>query len=186
MRRIAATTIVAAGLAACSTPEDRYEALRQRIASSHIESASQDLDAKASADKTTSEARGTKTCIIRQYRSAYLARKKIEEAHSYGMTGGITMSNIHARVFKDGSVGLAVSKNTYPGTASFFMIDGRRYTADGDSYAMIGRDSIESLKRDAVIKFSWTTWPYRNEANAEDAFGGFSTAYDECIAFLKG
>lgn len=134
----------------------------------------------AFADKESSPAKGTKTCHVRQYGSAHLnSLRKAEEA-KFGMSTVPRMSDLFARVWADGRVGLAVSEDTYPGTHAYFLAGGKRYSGDGEGYTTVPATAAEGL-----VQFTYTSWPYRNEISREDVLGGFRAAYAECLAFLK-
>ena len=135
----------------------------------------------AIANPVSSPARGTKKCTITQIWSGYKMRKAgaaspHSEKHS---------SHFMAHVFKDGSVGLAVSASTYPGSKVYFRLGGKRYTGDARHYVKMNRAALDALKSDQVVQFSWKDWPYGSEENDEDVLTGFSAAYDKCAAFLK-
>lgn len=181
MRRCAHVTVLLI-LAGC---QNDYQRTVADIERAQNERETQKLSAVAHAEKQASEARGTKDCHIKQYTSAYLVKERMRLKSTTGYSIGSEMSDLFIRVYKNGSVGLAVTDDTYPGTNAYFLIDGRRYVADGDHYASIDAHGLSALKNDAVIKFSWTDWPYRSEKNREDVFAGFANAYDTCIAFLR-
>jgi hypothetical protein len=147
----------------------------------------EDLQSKAYADKKTSPAKGTKTCLVKQWTSAHQTKKYHESAQRIGsvLNYMTQSSNIHFRVDRNGSLGVAVGESTYPGMRSYFLIGEQRYSADGDRYADV-TTALPLLRKEAVIKYAWHKWPYRNEVNQEDVFAGFSEAYDQCLRFLRG
>lgn len=178
---------LATTLAACQTagPSPMAE-VRQSIDDSRRKGYERDLQARAFAEKQTSPAKGTRTCRIKQYTSAHKAKAHWEQARTseYNFYSS-PMSNVHFRIERSGNVGVAVGESTFPGLKSFFLIEGARFSADGDHYADVTA-AVPSLRKDAVIKYAWHKWPYRNEINEEDAFAGFADAYEECLKFLRG
>jgi hypothetical protein len=165
--------------------QSEYQRTVNDIEASQFASELEKLNAVSSADMETSEARGTKTCHVKQYTSAYLAKQRINVTTRTVSHYATDMSDVFVRVYKNGSAGIAVSEDTYPGTNAFFLIDGKRYVADGDSYASLDKQGIDALKKDSIIKFSWTNWPYRNEVNREDIIAGFEKSYNDCVNFLN-
>jgi hypothetical protein len=159
------------------------EQMRDRREAEH----EKDLQEKAFVDKQHSAAKGTKTCLIKQYTSAHRARQLWDRGkdNPYTYVYSSKMSNIHFRVERGGSVGLAVGESTYPGMKSFFLIDGARFSADGNHYADV-TSALPALKRDVEVKYAWHDWPNRNEINNTDAFAGFAEAYTDCIKYLRG
>lgn len=134
----------------------------------------------ARANKQDNEAKGTKTCYVSQ----------LESQHQDDMdkAAGITLpvsnfSILIANVSRDGSVGLAISEDTYPGRDTYFLVDGKRYSGDGDHYVTV---PTAPLLNDAVVKYTYNDWPYGADHSNEDVLAGFKAAYDECMAFLKG
>src|SRR6202022_3829573 len=107
----------------------------------------------------------------KQYTSAFKARALWERGkdNPYTYVYSSKMSNIHFRVERGGSVGVAVGESTYPGMKSFYLIDGARFSADGDHYADV-TSALPALKREVEIKYAWHNWPHRNEINETDAF----------------
>jgi len=89
-------------------------------------------------------------------------------------------SELFARVYQDGTVGLAVNEDTYPGTNAYFLVDGKRYSGDGDGYV-----KVPAAAAGGLVQYTYTNWPYRNEVNREDVLGGWDAAYAECVAFLN-
>jgi hypothetical protein len=173
------------GAALCGCQSD-YDSTVEGIKARQFQSELSKLNSVSTAEMKTSEARGTKTCHIKQYTSAHLAKKRIDPATKTVSYYGTDMSDVFVRVYKDGLAGIAVTEDTYPGTNAYFLINGNRYVADGDSYASLDRKAIDALKKDPVIKFSWTNWPYRNEVNRDDVIAGFSNSYQKCVDFLNG
>lgn len=135
----------------------------------------------AFADKDSSPAKGTKTCHVRQYTSAHLEQlRAAEEARFNGMSTVPYTSDIFAKVWPDGSVGLAVNEDVYPGTDAYFLVGGKRYSGDGDGYV-----KVPAADAGGLVQYTYTNWPYRNEVSREDQFGDWDAAYAECLAFLK-
>lgn len=145
-----------------------------------------DLQSKAFADKRTSEAKGTKTCIIKQYTSAYRAQqlRPLAVQNPYTYVYSSKLSNLHFRVDRSGRIGVAVTDTTYPRLKSFFLIDGSRFSAEGGYFADVTA-ALPALKGNAEIKYAWHEWPYKSEVNQTDVFARFSDAYDDCLKFLK-
>lgn len=137
--------------------------------------------AVAFADKQSSPAKGTKTCHVRQYTSAHLESLRAAENAKYGMSTIPYTSDLFARVWADGKVGLAVSEDTYPGSKAYFLAGGKRYSGDGDGYVTVPAKAAGEL-----VQFTYTSWPYGSEISREDQLGGWDAAYAECLAFLRG
>lgn len=185
MRALVAATcvaILAAGLSGCQSD---YQRTVNQIRDDSFNRELKKLESVSFAEKKNSEARGTKSCHVKQWQSAYLARKRIDTVTRTVSHYSSDMSDVFVRVYANGRVGIAVTEDTYPGTNAYFLIAGKRYSADGDSYASLDSHALDALKRDEVIKFSWTNWPYRNEVNREDVLAGFKQAYDDCLGFLR-
>ena len=134
----------------------------------------------AYADKESSPAKGTKTCHVRQLESAHLDQLRAGEQAKFGMSTQPYISELFAKVWPDGSVGLAVNEDTYPGTDAYFLVGGKRYSGDGDGYV-----KVPASAAGGVVQYTYTSWPYRSEISREDAFGGWEAAYQECLAFLR-
>lgn len=179
------TTLVFCSAFLCACQSD-YDRTVEDIKTKQFQSELDKLNSVSTAEMETSEARGTKTCHIRQYTSAHLAKKRIDTTTKTVRYYASDMSDVFVRVYRDGSAGIAVTDDTYPGTNAYFLIDGKRYVADGDNYASLDRKAIDALRADPIIKFSWTNWPYRNEVNKDDAIAGFSKSYQQCVDFLNG
>ncbi|MBB3944705.1 hypothetical protein GGQ73_000630 [Rhizobium skierniewicense] len=173
------------GATLCGCQSD-YDRTVEDIKTRQFQSEMAKLNSVSTAEMETSEARGTKTCHVKQYTSAHLAKKRIDPATQKVSSYGTDMSDVFVRIYKDGSAGIAVTEDTYPGTNAYFLIEGKRYVADGDNYASLDRKAIDALKKDPVIKFSWTNWPYRNEVDKDDVIAGFSKSYQQCVDFLNG
>lgn len=181
--RVATLAACCAFLCACQSD---YDKTVEDIKTTQFQSELAKLNSVSTAEMETSEARGTKSCHIKQYTSAHLAKKRIDPATHTVSHYASDMSDVFVRVYKNGTVGIAVSEDTYPGTNAYFLIDGKRYIADGDNYAPLDHKATEALKKDAIIKFSWTNWPYRNEINKDDIIAGFEKSYRQCVDFLNG
>lgn len=129
----------------------------------------------ASADKRSSPAKGTKTCRISQYKSKYL------DEH-----GNITAYTLpRPSVSRDGSVEMGLADETYPGTKVYYLIGAHRYSGQAGYMVSIDRAGVEALKKDPVIQFTFSRWPYRAEINGADVIEGFDAAYKDCLAFFK-
>lgn len=129
----------------------------------------------ASADKRSSPAKGTKTCKISQYDSKYIAEH-----------GNLTAYTLpRPSVNKDGSVEMGFADQTYPGTKVYYLIGTHRYSGDAGYMVRIDGAGVEALKKDPVIQFTFSRWPYRTEINGSDVIEGFAAAYDDCLKFLK-
>jgi hypothetical protein len=173
-------------LAGCSQTLAPLPNVQQEIADRKVVEYEKDLQEKAFADKKESAAKGTKTCFIKQYTSAYKAKQLWPlRDNPYTYVYSSKSSNIHFRVERGGGLGVAVSESTYPGMKSFFLIGSRRYSAEGDHYADV-TDAIPALKQDVEIKYAWHDWPHRSESNQTDVFAGFSDAYSNCVKYLRG
>jgi len=160
--------------------------VQQEIAERKAVEYEKDLQEKAFADKKESAAKGIKTCFIKQYTSAYKAKQLWPlRDNPYTYVYSSKSSNIHFRVERGGSVGVAVGESAYPGMKSFFLIGSGRYSADGDHYADVS-GALPALKQDVEIKYAWHNWPHRTEINETDVFAGFSEAYSNCLKFLRG
>lgn len=179
---IIATASAALLLAGCQSD---YQRTVDQIKNDSFNREVEKLKSVSFAEKQESEARGKKSCHVKQYQSAYLASKRIDQVNKTVSHYATDMSDVFVRVYKNGSAGIAVTEDTYPGTNAYFLIGGKRYSDDGDNYASLDSRAIEALKRDEVIKFSWTNWPYRNEVNREDVLAGFRNSYDQCVDFLR-
>jgi hypothetical protein len=89
-----------------------------------------------------SPAKGEYTCTIRQ--------------HPKGLS---------LRVNQNGTVGITVRHETYPGTRIYFLIDGRRYSGPEGTFVPLDQHAIEALKRGAVVDYAWQAWPSNREHN---------------------
>jgi hypothetical protein len=132
--------------------------------------------AASGADKQSSPAKGTKTCKISQYDSAYL--------NAHGNVTAFTLPRPY--VSKDGSVQMGLAEDTYPGTKVYYLIGTHRYSGDAGYMVPIDKAGVEYLKKDPVIQFTYAHWPYRNEINGADVIEGFDAAYKDCLSFLRG
>lgn len=132
--------------------------------------------ASSSADKQSSPAKGTKTCKISQYDSKYIAE--------HGNLTAFTLPRPY--VHKDGSVEMGLADETYPGTKVYYLIGGHRYSGNAGYMVPIDRAAVEALKKDPVIQFTFSRWPYRAEINGADVIEGFDAAYRDCLQFLNG
>lgn len=130
----------------------------------------------ASADKRSSPAKGTKTCRISQYQSPYLA--------AHGNPNAITYPR--PWVNKNGSVEMGFAEDLYPGTKIYYLIAGHRYSGPAGYMVALDKFAVEALKKDPVIEYTFTRWPYRNEINGADIIEGFEAAYKDCVAFMSG
>lgn len=140
----------------------------------YLASASSAL-ATAGADKRSSPAKGTKSCKISQYDSKYIAEH-----------GNITAFTLpRPFVHKDGSVEMGLADETYPGTRVYYLIAGHRYSGDAGYMVPLDRVAVEALKKDPVIHFTFSRWPYRAEINGTDIIEGFQAAYKDCLLFLN-
>jgi hypothetical protein len=147
--------------------------------------AGQLASAKAVADKVDSPARRERLCHIRQWTSAYLLRKKIEEEHSTGMSATETVGNIYLQVHIDGHLEIAISETAYPGSQVSYRIGGQQFSGESDTYTMLNANATSAIRNGAVVYFSWNDWPYNDQIDSEDAFTGFDQAYADCLAFLR-
>ena len=173
-------------LAGCYQANAPVPNVQQEIAERKAVEYEKDLQEKAFADKKESAAKGIKTCFIKQYTSAYKAKQLWPlRDNPYTYVYSSKSSNIHFRVERGGSVGVAVGESAYPGMKSFFLIGSGRYSADGDHYADVS-GALPALKQDVEIKYAWHNWPHRTEINETDVFAGFSEAYSNCLKFLRG
>lgn len=138
--------------------------------------------AKASANVTSSPAKGETKCLIKQLTSEYLTKEheaaKAKAGISFYMQ---TMSYLTFRVQKSGAVLVAMNEDIYPGSTFYFMIDGKRYSGRAGYYVQLDSPALNALRQDKLIDFTYTHWPYRNEISRKDVFSGFSAAYDECL-----
>ncbi|MGM4906292.1 hypothetical protein AB8B21_05555 [Tardiphaga sp. 866_E4_N2_1] len=129
----------------------------------------------ASADKRSFPAKGTKTCRITQYSSKYQSEK--------GNPSTRTLPR--PSVNKNGSVDMGFAEDLYPGTKLYFLIDGRRYVGPAGYKVGLDKRAVEALKKDPVVQYTFTRWPYRNELNGADVIEGFDAAYQDCLQFMK-
>lgn len=143
--------------------------------------------AAATAQVTSSPAKGETKCVIKQHRSEYLTTQ-----HEIAkMRAGIpfymqTMSYLNFRVLKSGALLVGMNEDTYPGSTFYFMINGKRYSGRASYYIQLDTAALSALRKDELIDFTYTHWPNRNEISRKDIFSGFSIAYDECLlAFGK-
>lgn len=130
----------------------------------------------ASADKRSFPAKGTKSCKITQYGSKYQAEK--------GNPNTRTLPR--PTVNKNGSVEMGFAEDLFPGTKLYFLIGGKRYAGPAGYMLPLDKAAVDALKKDPVIQFTFTRWPYRNEINGSDVIEGFDAAYQDCLAFMKG
>jgi len=170
------------GCAVTTNPIWEYQ-VEQQIRTNQTNA--ENLAAVARADKTNSEAKGTKTCVIRQWPSAYKTKAAMGSAIAGGVRSYYKMSNTNISVARDGRIGIAVTEDIYPGTKQYFLIGGKRYSGKGDHYVWLDAAAKTALTEGKVIKYNWQDWPYRAEHNDEDAYAGFNAAYQECLSFLR-
>lgn len=187
MRAAALTIFAIVGLTGCQQTAAVVQPApaATRMKNEREEERARDLESKAFADAKISEAKGTRTCLIKQSTSAHRAKEMwasgLDTLYSYSSKS----SDIHFRIERGGGVGVAVGDDTYPGMKSFFLIGDGRYSADGRYYADV-TPALALLRKDAMIKYAWHKWPYRTEINNSDVFAGFAPAYDQCLKFLRG
>lgn len=146
-----------------------------------------ECSAKAFADKRDAPAKGTKTCRVMQFESA--ARKAEAEQINSRLTHKIAYpspSIVTVRVNRDGSIAFGLREDTYPGSKSYFMIAGKRFSGTAPYYVPVDSHALAALRRDQRIDFTWTNWPYRSEISSHDVIENFSAAYDDCLKFLRG
>lgn len=123
--------------------------------------------------KKDNPAKGTKTCTVNQITSNYL------KANGDGYGSSILFADVN----RDGSIGLAVTEDTYPGTKAYFLVDGHRYSGDGENYVTV---PAAAMIAESVVSYTYTDWPYGGDHSGEDVLGKFKAAYDDCLAFLRG
>jgi hypothetical protein len=108
------------------------------------------------------------TCRVRQIMSAHLAE----------MQGArMAASEIAAVVRKDGSVGLSIVADAYPGTRASFSLGGAVYGGPADQPVLV---PIEPLLAEQVVTYSYVAWPSGSERVREDVIVGFAAAYEQC------
>jgi hypothetical protein len=132
--------------------------------------------AASGADKQSSPAKGTRTCKISQYDSKYIA--------NHGNLTAFTLPRPF--VHKDGSVEMGLADETYPGTKVYYLIGDHRYSGQAGYMVPIDRAGVDALKKDPVIQFTFSRWPYRAEINGADVIEGFDASYKDCLKFLNG
>jgi len=116
-------------------------------------------------EKKNSPARGNKTCTIRQ-------------KHGGG-------TNIQIRVYPNGTVGIGVREDMYPGTSTFFLINGKRYSGSQAYYVSLDSAAITALQRQSPIDYSWNDWPYKTEHNQKTIVARFSELFSDCKTFYS-
>ncbi len=156
------------------------------VAKIKADSDQRDLQSRAYADKRSSPARGTETCFVKQITSAYLTRQRINAERETGGYVPTGLTDFYVKVERDGTARISVNEDTYPGTKQFFLIAGRRYAGPEDEYIRLDAPAVAALHAEQVVQFSWTDWPYGSEHNGADILAGFTSAYNECLAFLRG
>jgi hypothetical protein len=131
VKQLGRVAVPALLLAGCHQTIAPVPNVQQEIADRKALEYEKDVQEKAFADKKESAAKGTKTCFIKQYTSAYKAKQLWPlRDNPYTYVYSSKSSNIHFRVERGGSVGVAVGDSTYPGMKSFFLIGGDRPIGD--------------------------------------------------------
>lgn len=178
-KRILATVVVVSAAASCGPVVDPVAKIRSDMDQ-------QDLQAKAYADKRSSPARGTEVCLVKQLTSAYLTRKKLNDERETGYYIPAGTTDFYVKVERSGVAKISVSEDTYPGTMQYFLIAGRRYSSPEDEYVTLDNHALAALHAEQIVQFSWTDWPYGASHDGADILAGFTAAYNECLAFLRG
>lgn len=135
-----------------------------------------------------SPAKGEKKCTISQLESEFLTNyynrafgNISANRPALGLKAG---SALVFRVYKNGRLTVSFSRDTYPGSKLYVLVDGKRYIGDANRQLPLDARAIAALKQDKLIDYTYTGWPGRDENNMQDIFAGFAEAYEKCVAFM--
>lgn len=148
-------------------------------------------DAKAFADKRTVAARGSRTCLVTQYQSAFkteaeaLRRASSPLESERGTVPNIGVrSNVTFSVDRSGSVRMQASRSTFPHSDMFFMIEGQRMRGRENVGVPITGRALQALIDEKPFDYSYFLWP-SGERAGRDVFRGFRAAMEDCRAHVS-
>lgn len=126
-------------------------------------------------EKKTFPAKGTKSCRIGQWGGSYQTAK--------GNPSVRTLPRPYVQ--RDGSVQMGFAEDLFPGSKVYYLIGDKRYVGDASHLVPIDRKGVQELKKGALIQYTFTRWPHRNEINGADIIDDFAVHYDDCAAFMR-
>lgn len=148
-------------------------------------------DAKAFADKRTVVARGSRTCLVTQYQSAFKteAEARRRASSSFESERGTvpiigSRSNVAFSVDRSGAVRMQASRSTFPHSDMFFMVDGQRLRGRENVGVPITGNALQALIDEKPFDYSYFLWP-AGESSGRDVFRGFRAAMEECRAHVS-
>lgn len=148
-------------------------------------------DGKAFALKRSVAARGSRTCTIVQWESAFKTQREAERratSHFEGERSTVPSMALRSRVGflmdRTGSLRMVASFSTFPHSNMFLVIDGQRLRASEATGIPITGRTLQALIDEKPFDYSYSTWPTGENAG-RDVFRGFRAVMEECRAYVS-
>lgn len=183
---IAAIAMLSGGCTTLATVRER-QAQQDRVAHERVLA-----EGKAFALKRTVVARGSRTCAIVQWESAYKTEREAQrratssfETERGTVPGMAVPSRVSFSVEQSGAVRMRASSSTYPHSDMFFVIEGTRLRARENVGIPITGRALQALIDEKPFDYSYFTWP-SGERAGRDVFRGFRDVLTECRGYVAG